>query len=145
MMSTQRRPMQAGAPYVSASDKRAAFAHGARDVPEQEPRNISSDCFGGVIGTSTLLAPPPPPPIVRAPISWAQLGGALLSDYLNPAVILAFLGVVANWLQSSESVTTKGIITVIVLALIAAMQAALHVTETDGLARRLRAMGQIEK
>jgi threonine/homoserine/homoserine lactone efflux protein len=93
-------------------------------------------------GTSSLSAPIGVP--VNAPISWGQVLGGFLSDYLNPAVILAFLVVLATWLQSSAPITSRGIVTVIVVALVAAMQAALHVTANDGLGRRLRATGQIK-
>jgi hypothetical protein len=78
---------------------------------------------------------------MNMPISWPQLLGGWLSDL--PFFLMAALGVLATWLQSSAPVTTRGAVTVAILAILAGLTAVQRATGTDGLSLRLRSMGQI--
>jgi hypothetical protein len=78
---------------------------------------------------------------VNMPITWEQLLGGWLSD--APFFLMAALGVVATWLQSSAPVTTRGAVTVVILAILAGLTAVQRATGTDGLSLRLRSMGQL--
>jgi hypothetical protein len=78
---------------------------------------------------------------VNMPITWEQLLGGWLSD--APFFLMAALGVVATWLQSSAPVTTRGAVTVAILAILAGLTAVQRATGTDGLSLRLRSMGQL--
>jgi hypothetical protein len=94
---------------------------------------------------SCALVPPAAPVVPASPITWPQLIGGWLSDFINPVVTPAILGVVLNWLQGNEPLTWRAGITVLVLAILAGYQAALHITASDGLARRMKAMGQLRR
>lgn len=94
--------------------------------------------------------PPPAPPtstpseptgtVVNSPITWPQLIGGWMSD--APVFLLAALPLIATWLQSAPF-SEKGLITVLILAIVAGLTAVLRKTGTDGLSLRLRANGQI--
>jgi hypothetical protein len=83
--------------------------------------------------------------LVNTPITWPQLIGGWLSDYTDPAVILAFLGALYVWIGGAGPVTWRLAATAVLGAVIAAEQAILRRHGMDGLARRLKARGQIDK
>lgn len=81
--------------------------------------------------------------IRNAPITWGQLGGGLLSDYLSPTVVLAFVTTLVAVLTPAEVWSPRTIVLAILTAISAALEVVVKMTTNDGLARRLRAMGQI--
>lgn len=78
---------------------------------------------------------------VNGPVTWWQLIGGWMSD--APIFLLAALPLIATWLQSSAPITTRGLITVGILAIVAGLTGVQRLTGTDGLSLRLRATGQI--
>src|ERR1700680_4939120 len=95
----------------------------------------NSNGFPVRVADSTPLAAlvAPAPVIVNSPVTWPQLIWGTISDYLNPGVLLPGLLVIANWLQSSEPLTTRGLVTAVVLAGIAIEQALIKMSGNDGL------------
>jgi hypothetical protein len=120
-------------PRWVAADIEAAKKRAMIDIPELR-RVANLDALAEV--------PIPPHGSVNMPISWPQLIGGWLSDL--PFFLMAALGVVATWLQSSAPVTTRGAVTVAILAILAGLTAVQRATGTDGLSLRLRSMGQLK-
>lgn len=81
--------------------------------------------------------------VVNAPVNWGQFIYGTISDYLNPGVLLPAAACFLNWLQGSEPLTSRGLVTAAVLAFIAAEQAVIKMTGNDGLSQRLRSTGQL--
>ncbi len=79
--------------------------------------------------------------VVNAPVTWPELLGGWLTD--APFFILAALTIIGTWLQSGVPITSRGIVTVAVLAILAGLTAVQRATGSDGLSLRLRAKGQI--
>ena len=82
--------------------------------------------------------------VVNATITWGQFLGGLMSDYLNPAVVIPTLMAILTALQIPNETWKAGII-VVLGAYITALQLVMHFTGTTGLMMRLRSTGQIMK
>jgi len=83
-----------------------------------------------------------PAGVVNAQITWGQFLGGLMSDYLNPAVVVPTLMAILTALQVPNETWKAGIV-VVLGAYITALQLVMHFTGTTGLMMRLRSMGQI--
>ena len=83
------------------------------------------------------------PEVVNAPITTAQTIQSTIAEYLSPAVLLAFFGVLFTWFASGTPFTWRALITVILAAIIAALQAVTKLTMNDPLGRMLRSTGQL--
>lgn len=123
------RRARAERPALSAPRSPDAFPDANADKPPLPPPDNGGDGSGPV----------------NTPITWPQLIGGWLSDYTDPAVILAFLGVIYVWISGTGPITWRFAATAVLGAVIAAEQAILRKHGMDGLARRLKAMGQIDK
>jgi hypothetical protein len=112
--------------------------------PPPPPQTISLRTYGEPLAKDAEDVEAPLPASwgeVNMPITWPQLLGGWLSD--APFFLMAALGVVATWLQSSAPVTTRGAVIAVILAILAGLTAVQRATGTDGLSLRLRSMGQI--
>lgn len=138
--------------YAAMADRRARIGTQSVEAAPPQPSlatiQAGIDTLIGDVQTAEaagLPAPSAPPSsgVVNSPVTWPQFLGAVLSDLLDPAIMLPVLGVIVNWLQSDEPATVRGLVTVGVLALISLYKAIQTATGSTALQLRLRAMGQI--
>jgi hypothetical protein len=154
MNQNQQGPPDGGIAYdLSAGPLHPTAEHAAAILEEAGGKMVR--ILPPIAATSELIeAPPIPTPentkpaveeLKNEPISWQQLGGAFLSDYLGPGVVIPTILAILGVYESAGHVTARLLIIAALGAYITALQVTLHITNSDGLARRLKAMGQMRK